>query len=85
MIVSNVLFNQYCIDYVKQGLTGGTIWDKAQNDASGLMTPLMYKIEIEGKPYLDPVKKFAVSNDCVLAALVKHDNQILIYRVSVKF
>lgn len=70
---------------MKQGLTGGTIWDKAQNDASGLMTPLMYKIEIEGKPYLDPVKKFAVSNDCVLAALVKHDNQILIYRVSVKF
>ena len=46
------------------------------------MTPMMYKIEIEGKPYLDPVKKFAVSNDCVLAALVKHDNQILIYRVS---
>ena len=46
------------------------------------MTPIMYKIEIEGKPYLDPVKKFAVSNDCVLAALVKHDNQILIYRVS---
>jgi len=30
----------------------------------------MYKIEVDGKPYLDPVKKFAVSHDCVLAALV---------------
>jgi hypothetical protein len=34
----------------------------------------MYKIEIEGKPYLDPVKKFAVSKDCVLAALVTNNN-----------
>ena len=49
----------------------------------GLMTPLMYRIEVDGKPYLDPVKKFAVSSDCMLAALVMHNNQILIYRVSI--
>jgi len=42
----------------------------------------MYRIEVEGKPYLEPVKKFAVSNDCMLAALVTNNNQILVYRVS---
>jgi len=54
----------------QSGLTGGSVWDKPQNDANNMMTPIMYKIELEGKPYLDPVKKFAVSHDCVLAALV---------------
>jgi hypothetical protein len=58
----------------QQGLTGGTVWDKAANDQMGMMTPMMYKIEVEGKPYLDPVKKFAVSSDCMLAALVMHNN-----------
>ena len=43
------------------------------------MMPHMYKIEVDGKPYLDPIKKFAVSRDCVLAALVLHNNNILIY------
>ena len=64
------------------GLTGGTIFEKAANEANGQQTPVMYKIEVEGKPYLDPVKKFAVSNDCMLAALVTNNNQILVYRVS---
>lgn len=51
-------------------LTGGSVWDKHENDQRNMMTPIMYKIEIDGKPYLDPIKKFAVSHDCVLAALV---------------
>jgi hypothetical protein len=75
------------IDYIhssQRGLTGGTVWDKAANDQMGLMTPIMYKIEFENKPYLDPVKKFAVSSDCVYASLVMHNNQILIYKVSLK-
>ena len=47
------------------------------------MTPIMYKIELEGKPYLDPIKKFTVSKDCVFACLVTGQNQILICRVSI--
>ena len=43
--------------------------------------PMMYKIEIEGKPYTENVKKFAVSKDLVLAALVTETNQILVYRL----
>ena len=43
------------------------------------MMPHMYKIEVDGKPYLENIKKFAVSRDCVLAALVLHNNNILIY------
>jgi hypothetical protein len=39
-----------------------------------MMTPAMFKIEIEGKPYMDPVKKFTVSKDCVMAALVTNQN-----------
>jgi hypothetical protein len=38
------------------------------------MTPTMYRIEFGGKPYLDPVKKFAVSRDCRIAALVMKNN-----------
>jgi hypothetical protein len=46
------------------------------------MTPIMYRIEFGGKPYLEPVKKFAVSRDCRIAALVMKNNQILVYNVS---
>ena len=46
------------------------------------MTPIMYRIEIGGKPYLEPVKKFAVSRDLRIAALVTNNNQILVYNVS---
>lgn len=42
----------------------------------------MYKIEYGGKPYLEPVKKFSVSRDCRIAALVMKNNQILVYNVS---
>jgi len=47
------------------------------------MTPIMYKIEVDGKPYMDPVKKFTVSKDCVFAGLVTSSNTILICRVSI--
>ena len=47
------------------------------------MTPVMYRIEYEGKPYLEPVKKFAVSRDGMIAALVMHNNQILTYKVRI--
>lgn len=67
--------------YVQTSLTGGTIWEKASHDSKGLMTPIMYRIEYDGKPYLDPVKKFSVSRDCMMAALVMHNNQILTYRL----
>ena len=46
------------------------------------MTPVMYRIEFENKPYLDPVKKFSVSRDGMLAALVTQNNQIIMYKVS---
>lgn len=46
------------------------------------MTPVMYRIEFENKPYLDPVKKFSVSRDGMLAALVTQNNQIIVYKVS---
>lgn len=46
------------------------------------MTPQMFKIEVDGKPYLDPVKKFAVSKDLFLCALVTSNNQIIVSRVS---
>lgn len=59
---------------MKTSLTGGTIWEKASHDSKGMMTPMMYKIEFENKPYLDPVKKFSVSNDCMIAALVTQNN-----------
>lgn len=64
-----------------ESLTGGSIWDLARNQQMGQDTPNMFKIEMDGKPYLEPIKKFAVSRDCGLAALVCHDNQILIYRI----
>lgn len=46
-----------------------------------MMTPAMFKIEVEGKPYMDPVKKFTVSKDSVMAALVTNANQILVYKI----
>ena len=52
------------------------------NEQKGEMTPIMYRIEIGGKPYLEPVKKFAVSRDLRIAALVTNNNQILVYNVS---
>ena len=45
------------------------------------MTPTMFKIEKDGKPFLGQVKKFSVSRDCMLAALVTDNNEILVYRV----
>jgi len=45
------------------------------------MTPVMYRIEVGGVAYTDAVKKFAVSRDGVLAALVTSSNQILVYKV----
>lgn len=42
----------------------------------------MYRIELGAKPYLEPVKKFAVSRDLRIAALVTNSNQILVYNVS---
>ena len=42
----------------------------------------MYRIELGTKPYLEPVKKFAVSRDLRIAALVTNSNQILVYNVS---
>ena len=66
---------QFLLDYsTKSGITGGTIWDKNPNDQSGQMTPVMYRIEVGGVPYTEPVKKFAVSRDGVLAALVTSSN-----------
>ena len=65
-------------------MTGGTIWEKAAHDSKGQMTPVMYRIEYEGKPYLEPVKKFAVSRDGMIAALVMHNNQILTYKVRIQ-
>jgi len=41
----------------------------------------MFSIEVNNKPYLDPVKKFAVSKDCVMAAIVLNDNQIVVYKI----
>ncbi len=45
------------------------------------MVPYMYKIEYEGKNYLDQVKKFAVSKDCMITALVMHNNKIMIHKL----
>jgi len=42
----------------------------------------MYRIEVEGSAYLKPVKKFFVSHDCMIAALVMENNQILTFKVS---
>jgi hypothetical protein len=42
----------------------------------------MYRIEVEGSAYLKPVKKFSVSHDCMIAALVMENNQILTFKVS---
>jgi len=46
------------------------------------MTPLMYKIELGSKPYLEPVKKFAMRRDLRIAALETNSNQLLVYNVS---
>ena len=43
-------------------------------------TPVMYRIMIDDKPYLEQLKKFSVSGDGMLAALVMHTNQIIIYK-----
>ena len=43
------------LDYIVDkatGLTGGTLWDK-HKDPNHNETPVMYKIEIDGKPYLE--------------------------------
>ena len=45
------------------------------------MTPIMYKIEVDGQNYLDDIKKFSVSKDLMMAALVKSDNTILVYKL----
>ncbi len=75
----------YHIDYLpanknELSLTGGTWWEREQSRDQS-MAPAMYKIEVDGKPYLDPIKKFAVSRDCVFAALVLNNNNILIYQL----
>lgn len=41
----------------------------------------MYRITVDDKPYTQPVKKFAVSRDGVLAALVTATNQVLVYKI----
>lgn len=41
----------------------------------------MYEIKFEGKACLEEVKKFAVSKDCVLSALVLASNKILVQRL----
>jgi hypothetical protein len=45
------------------------------------MTPIMYRIEEDGTNYLENIKKFSVSKDLMFAALVKHDNTILVYKL----
>ena len=43
------------VDYSKDpetGLTGGTVWDK-HRDPDHIETPVMYKITIDDKPYLE--------------------------------
>ena len=52
------------------------------NEQKGEMTPIMYRVEIGGKSYLEPVKKFAVSRDLRVAAFEPNNNQILVYNVS---
>ena len=49
------------------------MWDK-HRDPGHNETPVMYTIKIDDKHYLDQVKKFAVSSDGMLAALVMHTN-----------
>lgn len=66
----------------KGGLTGGCAWNNEINP-NGMSVPAMFKLEIEGVPYLEPVKKFAVSKDLWMAALVTSNNQIMICRVSI--
>lgn len=70
------------IEATETGLTGGSIWQKEENDANSKNTPMMFKIEVNGEPYLDRVLKFAMSRDMAMAALVTSKNQILIYKVS---
>lgn len=71
-------------DYVPHSLTnltGGTIWEKPINDQQNKLTPVMFKIEVNGIPYVKGVKKFSVSKDLMWAALVTQDNSILVYKL----
>jgi hypothetical protein len=70
-------------NYIKDpdtGLTGGSVWEK-HRDPDHNETPVMYKIMIDDKHYLEQVKKFAVSGDGMLAGIVMHTNQIIIYKI----
>ena len=44
--------------------------------------PKMYKILIDGKPYLGNVKKFEFSKDLAFAALVTQDNRVIVYSLT---
>ena len=41
----------------------------------------MFKIEVDGQNYVQPIRKFSVSKDLMYAALVKHDDTILVYKL----
>ena len=45
------------------------------------MTPVMYKIKVNGINYMEAIKKFSVSKDLMWAALVTQDNSILVYKL----
>ena len=72
------------MDAGKKGLTGGTYWQKqgeGQNLTEGEKSPLMVPIQYNGKPYMDQVRAFRVSQDGAIAAIVLKNSEILIYRV----
>jgi hypothetical protein len=62
-------------------LTGGSVWERAYNEQMNHMVPVMYKIEVDGKPLLDQILRVAVSRDCMLAAIVTAKNEIYLYRL----
>jgi len=41
----------------------------------------MFKIEVDGQNYVQPIRKFSVSKDLMYSALVKHDDTILVYKL----
>ena len=68
------------VDYkpaTENNLTGGNINEQGYDDES----PVMREVLFNKKPYEKDIKKFQVSPDLVMAALVIESNHILIFNV----
>ena len=73
-----ISLDDYCKD--ASGMTGGSYFDRTENQHKGATVPIMYKIEST-----DPIKKFTVSKDMLFACMVTGNNQIFLYQVSNTF